>query len=155
MIRGWCGALIEALREPATPVGRFWLAWTLHSLLTPEADTISEDADAWGEALRGQQGVGLAFAVAAVVVAAPVAEELLFRRLWFPALRQRYGVAVGIAASACLFAAMHGEAQAFVPLATLGAGFAWLYHRTRSLVGCTVAHALNNALAVATTALWG
>ncbi len=51
MLRGWCNALIEALREPATPVGRFWLAWTLHSLLTPEADTISEDADAWAETL--------------------------------------------------------------------------------------------------------
>jgi hypothetical protein len=51
VIRGWCSALIEALREPATPVARFWLGWTLHCLLTPEADTISEDADAWAETL--------------------------------------------------------------------------------------------------------
>ncbi len=149
----WPGAVGGVLLPAAVVVGGVAVASGWHWLLSVSG--VEPQPQLGAEALRGQQGAGLAVAVAAVVVAAPVAEELLFRRLWFPVLRQRYGAAVGIAASACLFAAVHGDVQAFVPLAALGAGFAWLYHRSRSLVGCTVAHALNNALAVATTALWG
>ena len=76
---------------------------------------------AWGLVLqrlgwRGQPSVrdlfgpgwqGLALAVLAVVGVAPVAEEVLFRGLVFPALRQRWGLCLGAGVSSLLFAAFH------------------------------------------------
>jgi hypothetical protein len=63
------------------------------------------------------------------------------------------GVLAGLLADDALRgAAIHLDAHAFVPLAAIGLILGWVYHRTRSLISCSVAHALNNLAAV--VAVW-
>jgi len=92
------------------------------------------------------QFVGILLAAAFI---APVCEEVFFRGYIFTAVRQRYGVALAFIASSLLFALAHLNAQAFLPILLIGVGFCYVYWRTGSLVPSIVAHAMNNALALA------
>jgi membrane protease YdiL (CAAX protease family) len=80
------------------------------------------------------------------VILAPVAEELLFRGVLYPALKDtgfRRG-AVGI--TSVLFALVHFNLAAFLPLLLLAGLFLWLYEKTDNLVAPIAAHVLFNAL---------
>jgi membrane protease YdiL (CAAX protease family) len=80
------------------------------------------------------------FVVSAVLVA-PLAEELFFRGMLYPALRRSIGVWGGILISAAAFAAAHlvtegtlgGGALVFVLILPLGILLAWLYERRGTL----------------------
>ena len=63
------------------------------------------------------------------VVAAPVMEELLFRRLLVDRLR-RYGDKTAVLFSGLLFGLYHGNFYQFFYAAALGCFFAWIYCRT-------------------------
>lgn len=89
--------------------------------------------------------------VATVVLAAPLAEELLFRGFLQPLLVPRCGRALGLGATALLFGLGHGLAYA-LPIGLLGAFFGWLVERHGSLLPAIVAHALHNAVTVAAMA---
>jgi membrane protease YdiL (CAAX protease family) len=82
-------------------------------------------------------------------VIAPLSEEFFFRGYAFHAFRQRYGLAVGVVASALFFSIIHLNAYGFLPILVAGVGLALVYHNTRSLVPCIVAHAVNNLIALA------
>lgn len=82
-------------------------------------------------------------------VIAPLSEEFFFRGYAFHAFRERYGLAVGVAGSAVFFSAIHFNVYGFLPIIIAGVGLALVYHRTRSLVPCIVAHAVNNLIALA------
>ncbi len=95
-----------------------------------------------------------------VVVLAPCYEELFFRRVLFGRLATAGRPALGIVLSSLAFALAHevpGMGGNPLPTtlfllcvyATMGAAFAWLYWRTRTLWASILAHALNNALALA------
>jgi len=84
--------------------------------------------------------------VAASVVA-PVAEELFFRGFVFQSYARRYGPRVAALLSSLLFAALHLNLQALVPIFVMGLFLAWLYWRTHSLLPGIVAHGFNNAVA--------
>ena len=80
-------------------------------------------------------------------VTAPIVEEILFRGVLYPALRQRWGVAGGIAISSAIFALVHPTLPGgFLPLWTLGACFAFTFERRGSLWPNIVMHAMNNGL---------
>jgi hypothetical protein len=83
----------------------------------------------------------------AVVVAAPLAEELLFRGVGYSLLRQ-YGVKLAIVAIGVAFALTHGLVEAFPILFVLGAALAWLRERTGSVYPGMILHGLFNGLAV-------
>ena len=94
------------------------------------------------------------------VVLAPLYEELLFRRVLFGRLARAGLVVPGIILSSLLFAMSHeipglgsqgwlGLLQLWLIYGGMGAAFAWLYHRTGTLMAPFVAHALNNAVALA------
>lgn len=91
--------------------------------------------------------------VGTVVLAAPLAEELLFRGFLQPLLEPRCGRALGLGASALLFGLGHGLAYA-LPIGLLGAFFGWLVQRHRSLLPAIVAHAVHNGVTVAAMAAW-
>ena len=81
-----------------------------------------------------------------------IAEELFFRRIlqgWLESrlpAPQRGGA---VLASAGLFAAAHmGQGLAPVPLFVLGIVLGWMALQTGSIVGCTLLHALFNAVSV-------
>ncbi len=81
-------------------------------------------------------------------VAAPFAEEVAFRGLFFPWLRERIGLIAGVAISALAFASLHGVPQLIPSLAIIGAVLAVLYHRCGSLYPVMLAHGLFNAIMV-------
>ncbi len=96
-------------------------------------------------------GVGIAiFAVLAIVVLAPVAEEIFFRGFFFAGLRQRWSLWPSALLSGAIFGLVHAPTgpTAAIPLAGLGVGLAWLYNKTGSIYPSMLAHFLNNALAI-------
>ncbi len=90
-----------------------------------------------------------------VVVAAPVAEELLFRGLAYRALRNAMAPGIAAAVVGVGFGAIHysgpDSAGVIVPLAVLGALFCLLYEWTGSLWPSIGLHVANNTLALAAT----
>ena len=78
------------------------------------------------------------------VVTGPVAEELFFRGFLYGWLRQRLGVARGLLLSAFLFAILHMDPVAFLPILGLGLLFGWVYERTGSLAAPIAVHVFHN-----------
>ena len=83
------------------------------------------------------------------VILAPVFEEIACRGLLYTSLRTRFGPWTSAMGSAALFTLPH----MYSPLVALGlflgaVASAVVYERTRSLLPCIIAHAVNNALAL-------
>lgn len=108
----------------------------------------NEDA----ELVLGDAAWQVGLTLLAVVVLAPLGEELIFRGLLLRALARRLAPAAAIVASAALFAAAHVGAYAVWPrlvaLFAIGVGFALVYRRHGfwSAVAC---HMTLNAIAAA------
>jgi membrane protease YdiL (CAAX protease family) len=90
----------------------------------------------------------VALAFLGVAVAGPVAEELYFRGLLQGALAPS-GQVVAVAVTAILFAAVHFVPAAIPVLAVYGLLLGVIRSRTDSIVPGAIAHALNNAVAIA------
>jgi membrane protease YdiL (CAAX protease family) len=82
----------------------------------------------------------------ALVVVAPLTEELLFRGLILRGFLSRYTVRKSILVSAILFGAFHLNPWQFLGAVISGVLFGWWFVRTRSLLPCLFGHALNNAV---------
>jgi membrane protease YdiL (CAAX protease family) len=82
------------------------------------------------------------------IALAPVAEEVLFRGILYPALKQLGLPQFALWGSALIFAAIHHSAPIFLPLLALGALLAWLYDKTNNLLTSITAHAAFNAINV-------
>jgi membrane protease YdiL (CAAX protease family)/uncharacterized RDD family membrane protein YckC len=89
--------------------------------------------------------------VVLIAVVAPIAEEIFFRGMLFGGLRKRLSTYPAAAISALVFGALHATTgvTAVPPLIIFGFMLALLYERTGSLVPGMIAHAFNNALALA------
>ncbi|MGA9777939.1 MAG: lysostaphin resistance A-like protein [Limisphaerales bacterium] len=136
---------------PTVPVVIVFLpaAWLLQSAamnaLTrmgwpPEPETavkVLTNAQAWW--LRAYLGV---FTVAI----APVAEEFIFRGMLYPFIKQSGWPRVAWFGVSFLFALIHWDAAAFLPLFLLALVLTWLYEKTDSLLAPITAHALFNAV---------
>ena len=84
----------------------------------------------------------------ALVVIAPITEELLFRGVLLRGLVRSYGERVGLLVSAVLFGLLHGRpAEALVAFAA-GLVLGALRLRTRSVLPCIALHVGVNALPV-------
>ena len=95
-------------------------------------------------------GYGLQRAVngLAIVIAAPLAEELFFRGFVLGGLAAAVGDLRASVVSSALFAVMHASIGTFIPLFAAGMLLAWLYLRTRSIWPPIAAHSAQNALAM-------
>jgi len=93
-----------------------------------------------------QTSTELLVTVVAVVIAAPLAEELLFRGLVYRLARRTWGVGAAVSVSALSFALVHGEPWYLFGLIGLGLLLAFLYEMTRSVTACWVAHAVHNGV---------
>ena len=80
------------------------------------------------------------------VFEAPLAEELLFRGIMFRGLAKIMPAFAAMAISGGIFSIIHVNAQVFVPLWFLGIAFAWLYHRTGTILAPLAAHFSFNLL---------
>ena len=79
------------------------------------------------------------------VVAGPIAEELFFRGLLYGWLRVRIGVWRALWGTAFLFAFLHTDPVAFLPILGLGLLFGWVYEKTGSLAASMAVHIFHNA----------
>jgi membrane protease YdiL (CAAX protease family) len=158
------GYALLAVRASHAPVGptlalrRVPLAWGAKLALAVFAgltvlDLVSEPLVHAGKkqgiapthAPNGQrQWIVLGLALVALVVIAPIAEELIFRGLCFASLG-RYA----LPASAALFAVAHGLPVLLVPIFIAGLGIGWLRYRTGSLYPGLAVHMALNATALA------
>lgn len=113
-------------------------------------------AQLWGIDLKPQDillrldvtGWGFVLTFFAVVLLAPVAEEIFFRGFLYGGLRARIGVIGAMLASTLFFTALHFSIDAFIPIFVLGLFLAWLYEKTGSLYPGIILHAANNGVAV-------
>jgi membrane protease YdiL (CAAX protease family) len=87
----------------------------------------------------------LALGVVAVFLA-PVTEEMLFRGILYPAIKQRGYPRLALWGTSLLFAAIHLNLVSFVPLAVLALLLVGLYEKTDNLLASITAHVLFNAL---------
>jgi hypothetical protein len=85
-------------------------------------------------------------------VVAPIKEEMLFRGLIYPPLRQALGRGKGMLLTGLFFATLHFDIVRFLPLFIGGVVLAWLYERSASIWPAVVAHGTWNILMAA--ALW-
>jgi membrane protease YdiL (CAAX protease family) len=82
----------------------------------------------------------------AVVVVAPLAEEILFRGLAQDALRAWIGTPGAVAVQAALFGISHGAAWLVAPITLLGLLLGGLVARTGNLSAAWLGHAIFNAV---------
>jgi membrane protease YdiL (CAAX protease family) len=94
-----------------------------------------------------------ALGVVAIVIA-PVAEEMLFRGIAYPALKQAGYPRLSLWVTALFFAAMHLNVASFVPLLVLALVLTFLYEYTDNLLACIVAHSCFNAMNFILFYLW-
>jgi membrane protease YdiL (CAAX protease family) len=97
--------------------------------------------------------------VLAVVLIAPIAEEIFFRGLVLNAWMREYGERFGIIGSAALFGVIHADTSStealitsvarVLPIFGLGLALAFIYRRTGSLLSAIGLHMGFNALSIA------
>lgn len=103
--------------------------------------------------VEGASPVGKAAILLAGAVFAPFAEEIFFRGFIFRAMMERKGWVRGLLYSSALFALVHANVAAFLPLVAGAAVLTVAYRRSRTLWVPIVAHAVNNAVALAALVL--
>ncbi len=107
---------------------------------TPPAQDVAQ----YLVALNGQGKLVLAVLLGSIM--APLSEELYFRGLVFPVLRDRFGLPTGLIASGLFFSLMHRDLFRLIPIAVGGIGLALLYDRTKSLWTSIIAHSTWNTI---------
>ncbi len=80
------------------------------------------------------------------IVVAPVVEELFFRGFVYAGLAQRYSWRKAAIISSALFALIHLQLTAVLPIFILGYIFAYLYRRSGSIWPAVLMHVSTNAL---------
>jgi uncharacterized protein len=93
-------------------------------------------------------GSRVALAVIAVVIVAPIAEELFFRGFLYQALRKWRGVPQATVLSGFLFALAHGHPLLILGIFPLGIILAFLFQRRNSLAATIAAHAFFNGISL-------
>jgi membrane protease YdiL (CAAX protease family) len=80
------------------------------------------------------------------ILLAPLAEELLFRGILYPAIKRAGFPRLALWGTVLIFAGIHANLLAFVPLALLALALTLLYEKTDNLLAPITAHAVFNAL---------
>ncbi len=87
--------------------------------------------------------------VLALVILAPIAEEVFFRGIAFNAWLRERGRRWAFIGSSALFALIHVSLVSLIPIFLLGLVLAWVYQRRQSLLAPIVLHATINGISVA------
>ncbi len=88
------------------------------------------------------------YASAFAIIIAPIAEEILFRGILYPAIKQAGYPRAALWGTAIAFAAIHEDIRIFLPLMILGLILVCLYERNNNLLAPIAAHSLFNAINV-------
>lgn len=91
----------------------------------------------------GYLQIGMIFL--AIVVLAPIVEEILFRGILFNLIARRKSTLFAMITSSLIFGFLHAETM--VPTAVIGFVLCFIYHKTGNLYLAMGAHAFNNLIA--------
>ncbi len=86
--------------------------------------------------------------IVSMVVFAPFLEEIVFRRVIFGGVYMKTNFWIATLASALVFAAVHNEFEHLLIYLMPALVFAYLYHRTKSILTPMISHALMNGFVV-------
>ncbi|QWF85718.1 CPBP family intramembrane glutamic endopeptidase [Amycolatopsis sp. CA-230715] len=98
--------------------------------------------------VRAREHAGATAALVLTLVAAPVAEEILFRGLLYPLARTRVGVGAAVLFTAGVFGILHGNIVQFASALPIAVVLTLVYERTRHLWPCVVVHLGFNLAAI-------
>jgi membrane protease YdiL (CAAX protease family) len=126
------------------PVG-FGLQWVSAQFMTRvDVEPVEQQAV---QTLRITEGwLGRAMLAVVAIGLAPPAEEILFRGILYPAVKQAGFRRLALWGTSLLFAVIHANLATLLPLLVLSVALTLLYERTNNLVAPIVAHALFNAI---------
>lgn len=148
---------LPAFSEPdparAIRLGLGWgvVAWFVASVASFVAFTVLDAIGLDPQPQAAEQALEVIdpwLAVVAVVIFAPIAEEIFFRGVVFNALLREGGRRWAFVGSAALFAVIHLSLVAIVPIFILGLALAWVYDRTRNLLAPIAMHVAVNGISV-------
>jgi len=127
-----------------TPV-MMLLQGVLARWLTPdgEAPAVQEMVKTIGQAVAPDQ---LLFYGLMAIVLAPVIEELLFRGIFYPAIKSRGHPRLALWGTSLMFGVVHSNRLTLLPLTLLALVLVWLYERTGNLLAPIIAHSGFNAI---------
>lgn len=92
--------------------------------------------------------LGIVLAFLTVVIAAPLAEEIIFRGLLHRLFSRMWGIWPATAISALIFGIVHGEPWYLFGLIGVGIVLAIVYEATGSVLACWVTHMVHNAVSL-------
>ena len=143
-------------RDPARALltGFGWgiLAWLGATLVSAGVVWLLESIGFDAEPQAAEQAIALVdpwLVVVAVVILAPIAEEIFFRGVVFNAWLREGGPRWAFFGSSALWALIHLSVVALVPIFLLGLALAWIYRRTGNLLAPIAMHATVNGISVA------
>ena len=136
-----------ALMVPLT-LAVFFVTGLVSELTRLLFEDVPTAEDQLGVASTRLSSLDLVCLLIATAVLAPVVEEIVFRGLLYPLVRQRRGRVVAVVVSALVFAVIHGFVLLWPGLFLFGVVLAVVFETSGSLYPAIVLHALNNALAV-------
>lgn len=108
-------------------------------VVNPQAGVIAPEGFSWW---------GLLLMLPLGGVAVPLAEELMFRGLFYRWLRGRWQVAPSAALSALLFGLVHGQLEVSIGAFVVGIVLALAYERSGSLWPPIIIHAVQNSVSI-------
>jgi membrane protease YdiL (CAAX protease family) len=88
---------------------------------------------------------GRCYMVVFAVILAPVAEEFIFRGVLYPFIKQFGWPRAAFFGVSALFAGIHFDLTALIPLFILAVFLTWLYEKTNCLLASITVHSLFNA----------
>ena len=151
--RRWMDVLRGALAGIVIFIGAFFgiarlVALTLSMFIEENVTTPEQLPDEPGSL------IAVVLTGVAVLLGAPIGEELYFRGFLFRGLRRRSRFVVAAVSSGVIFGAIHYAFDApwyqsillCIPLSFVGVGFAWIYERYGNLLVPIAAHALFNTI---------
>ncbi|MDP8217370.1 MAG: type II CAAX endopeptidase family protein [Candidatus Theseobacter exili] len=95
--------------------------------------------------------LGMGSLVVFIVFMAPVFEEVMFRGFFYPVAKRHFGGIGGALLTSMLFAALHFNLAAFLPIFALGLVLVVVYEKSGSLLVPIGLHVTNNILAIVFT----
>jgi membrane protease YdiL (CAAX protease family) len=125
------------------------IAWTLGQLSAKMMDSFNVQPVVQGpvQMLQSSSSPGMKAAIGLVaIVVAPFVEELVFRGLIYPTLKQNGFPRLALWGTSILFATVHGNLMILLPLTFLAVILTLLYEATDNLLAPIVAHSLFNCV---------
>ena len=134
-------ALSASIIAPILAVG--WL-WTLALSKLGFSDEAQEVVRDFANAIEAGDAPVVVLGVFNAVILAPIVEEVLFRGLLYGALRKYFGIASAITVTSLVFALIHANVAAFLPIGLLSAILCGAYEKRGSIWDPMMVHALFN-----------